>query len=128
MDFSNELLVFNIIHREYVKSESHTPLYSKFNFKIRDILAELKTIITTPLRLAIHDTEDIPSQFTRVLKKVYTLIQCSNRSDIENLTQFLSIAEATLRNHSFTDIQKENIRKWKEIIQDLHQQVPKVNL
>jgi len=48
------------------------------------------------------------------------------KNDEDILTSYLNIADLTLRSSSFIDQQKENIKKWQEIIQNLYHQAPKV--
>ena len=89
-------------------------------------MADLKEVIQTPLRPAIHDVDDIPAQFTKVLGKVYGQLNFLYPRDEEILMTFLSTADLALRSTSFLDQQKENIRKWHEIIHSIYSQVPKV--
>ena len=95
---------------------------------MREILEEMKVLIQTPMRL--HDPENIPAQFNKVYGKVFTRIydlHFSNRNDEDILKSFLSIGGYALAKNSFTEHQKENIRKWQEKITDIYARMPKVS-
>uniref|UniRef100_A0A1B6EQB0 Protein Smaug n=1 Tax=Cuerna arida TaxID=1464854 RepID=A0A1B6EQB0_9HEMI len=78
---------------------------------------DVKNILLTPLK-PHEDTDqppvdDLPSQITRVLYKVCTLLLVCGVMDDEALTTFVNLLDTALYLDAFTTQQKNKIRSWK---------------